>query len=1066
MRHRIRSYRRLLAMFYVFLFCISLSPVYAQVFNTVVVDAIGDVGQYSSIALDSDNIPHISYFDADNGDLKCADMSNGTWSTQVVDGVGDVGLYSSLVIDSWNNRYISYYYEGNEYLKLAYTETSTSPWEKVLGPSVRIVSAKSTSLVLESMNINPMVAFFDDNSRELKFALYDRADALPPAYKVSGWATEWIQASPYSMEDVSLVLDSGNEPHLTYIELTGTTAELKYCKKECDYYGCSSVIDQSQPTGVGTWTFETVDATGSAGESASISLDGNNTPHISYYDAWSRYLKYASKVGGNWVIETVDDAANVGKHNAIAVDADNNPHISYYDAANGALKYATKKSGEWSIHTVDNTSLDVGLYTSIALDANDNPHISYYDAENHNLKYASLQKERICFPPHRGVPYNNNPPVIDGEVRDDVGWRGAYRVTYGNGADPAHMAFQALKHRTDPYLYLSFEVRNDPTFDDDDVVVICLRPDANGGSANDDRRLFIFPLCSPADPGCDLNTDDDDVDRLPRLVEVWSNSDIWTSSSQPGGLDVKVRSYPDGSSLAWNLEVRIPTNTAIGGSEWIDFSDDFLFYFNVIRVSSPDPASEFLWPRNAPEVIGDIYTYAFSSSEWGMGSRSNTEVCKGVFLRWFDIGTTNDPASSIKFTPPPDPNIITNTFFADVKNNTEINGVPQPAADVSVRFRIANWGIPSLGDWTDIPATNPGCPDLTLESNPTCTLDVPAAVADAPGIKRFNLKWKVADSVRYEYQPPNDHQCILAELDSWSNTNIVTKSVHRNMDFVPASSFSRSAEISAKGYGPPPEGKTAHEFLLNITTRELGKNNGIPIRGFVDDKSPVSSLRWAAHGYRYSGRSIIIHDTKYDLVDPVGSFGYIVRHEGLVKDWQHQLVGAEMIGTNLYKLSIPAEGVRTITTRIEPQEYGKWTISAHSGAAVPTGTFANDFDPGFNVLLDAGYHFSPQLSVVAFFGYNDFKSKTAGIDDNYWINLSANVRYRRPLNRAFSYYVGAGPGIYIPENGDTEFGANAGLGINYEYSPLLTFELGADYHTIFDPDIQFVHSHAGVILRF
>ena len=1064
MRHRIRSYRRLLAMFYVFLFCIRLSPVYAQVFNTVVVDAIGDVGQYTSIALDSDGEPHISYYDATNGDLRCAGVNGGTWITQVVDEPGDVGRYSSIAIDMFNNRYISYYYETNEYLKLAYTEMASGPWQKELGPSVRIVSAKSTSLVLETQATNPIIAFFDDNGRYLKLALFDRADILPPEYKdATGWATEWIQSSQYSMEDVSLVLDNCNEPHLTYIDLTGPTAELKYCEKACFDNGCTTLPSQIQPTGQGDWTFETVDATGSAGKSASISLDANNTPHISYYDAWSRYLKYASKVGGNWVIEIVDDAANVGQHSAIVVNADNNPRISYYDATNGDLKYATKNSGEWFIQTVDDAG-DVGLYTSIALDANDNPHISYYDADNGDLKYASLQKERICFPPHRGVPDNNNPPVIDGEVRDDVGWRGAYRLTYGTGTDPAHMAFQALKHNSQPYLYLSFEVRNDPTFDDDDVVVICLRPDANSGSAIDDRRLFIFPVCSPADPGCDLDTLDDDVNRPPRLVEVWRNSDSWTSISQPGGLDVKVRSHPDGSSLAWNLEVKVPTSINAGGQEWIDFSDNFLFYFNVIRVSSPDPTSEFLWPINAPEVNGDIHNYAFSPSEWGVGSRSNTEVCKGVSLKWSDIGTIEDPVSKIKFTTPP-PNTITNTFFATVRNNTEINGMYHMVEDIMVRFRMANWGIPGPDDWADIPATNLGCPDLTNKSNPTCPQDIFAAIADDPGLSVFTLKWKVADADIPDYQA-NPHQCILAEIDSWSDANIVTKSVYRNMDFVNASSFSRSAEISAKGYGPPPEGKTDHEFVLNITTQELEKNNGIPTRGFVDDKSPVSSLRWAAHGYRYSGRSIIIHGTKYNLVDPVGSFGYIVRHEGLVKEWQHQLVGAEMIGTNLYKLSIPAEGVRTITTRIEPQEYGRWTISAHSGAAVPTGTFANDFDPGINALLDAGYHFSPQLSVVAFFGYNDFKSKTAGVDDNYWLNLSANVRYYRPWSGPWSVYIGAGPGIYIPQTGDSEFGANVGLGINYEYSPLLTFEWGADYHTIFDPDIQFVHSHAGVIFRF
>lgn len=144
----------------------------------------------------------------------------------------------------------------------------------------------------------------------------------------------------------------------------------------------------------------------------------------------------------------------------------------------------------------------------------------------------------------------------------------------------------------------------------------------------------------------------------------------------------------------------------------------------------------------------------------------------------------------------------------------------------------------------------------------------------------------------------------------------------------------------------------------------------------------------------------------------------------------------------------------------------KFSASLHTGVAAPTGSYANLFDPGLNVLLDLDYHFSPNLSLVGLFGYNDFKSKIAGVDDNYWLNLSLNARYTRPLSGPWSLYVGAGPGLYIPETGDNEPGANVGFGLDYNYSPRVQFELGVDYHTIFDPDIQFVHSHAGVIFKF
>ena len=165
------------------------------------------------------------------------------------------------------------------------------------------------------------------------------------------------------------------------------------------------------------------------------------------------------------------------------------------------------------------------------------------------------------------------------------------------------------------------------------------------------------------------------------------------------------------------------------------------------------------------------------------------------------------------------------------------------------------------------------------------------------------------------------------------------------------------------------------------------------------------------------------------------------------------------------KLEIEIDGVWFALVVIPPPFY-PWSVSLHAGTAVPAGSYANLFDPGFNFLLDLDYHFNSNLSLVAFLGYNEFKSKITGISDTYWLNLSLNARYTRPWTGPWSFYVGVGPGLYIPETGDNEPGANVGLGFDYKYSSRVHLELGADYHTIFDPDIQFIHSHVGVIFRF
>jgi hypothetical protein len=60
---------------------------------------LGFYGGHTSIALDGDDYPHISYYDASNGDLKYAYWDGSNWSIDTVDGSGDVGKYTSLALD-------------------------------------------------------------------------------------------------------------------------------------------------------------------------------------------------------------------------------------------------------------------------------------------------------------------------------------------------------------------------------------------------------------------------------------------------------------------------------------------------------------------------------------------------------------------------------------------------------------------------------------------------------------------------------------------------------------------------------------------------------------------------------------------------------------------------------------------------------------------------------------------------------------------------------------------------------------------------------------------------------
>lgn len=86
-------------------------------------DATGQVGRYSSIAVGADGLGLISYYNETNRDLKVAHCSNVECTAATVttlDSAGDVGEYTSITIGADGRGLIAYYDRTNGDLKTAH----------------------------------------------------------------------------------------------------------------------------------------------------------------------------------------------------------------------------------------------------------------------------------------------------------------------------------------------------------------------------------------------------------------------------------------------------------------------------------------------------------------------------------------------------------------------------------------------------------------------------------------------------------------------------------------------------------------------------------------------------------------------------------------------------------------------------------------------------------------------------------------------------------------------------------------------------------------------------------
>ena len=479
-------------------------------------------------------------------------------------------------------------------------------------------------------------------------------------------------------------------------------------------------------------------------------------------------------------------------------------------------------------------------------------------------------QEKICFPPHEGLPFDYLAPKVDGFVESELGlpvtpttriietgWTRSSRITYiSDGGVPA-MMFQGIKHNAGDTLFMSFTVNFDQSYDARDAIVIALRPSpyspAPTDHTSDARRIDIRPVYQGLGAGAATTSDPQDDatnnvrtnrDPFSTTFYRWDTSqNKWaqiTTGLTLSSFVVKVRSWDNGvGDKNWSVEVKVPTTMAAGGSSWISLNSEFGFYFNVIRVcttapclNSADPnnagqpfqddlTSQFTWPR---ATYTSPYTGLFHDglspyatldevkidpAWWGTGVLGTSTDCRGVHF----AGGTNGIGVQDPSNPSGPLTYLVRRFSPNTFEARLANDGTTSADLVTGTFLIANWGMggSTPTTWDTVPAKPPSATNV----NPTLGVTVPAG-----GNASRTLQWTLdaADQAKY---PAGGDFCLWVILNSIKNVNFSESSVRRNLIFTNMSKFVHDAEISARGYPDPPARSPDQDFLLLVGKRLL-----------------------------------------------------------------------------------------------------------------------------------------------------------------------------------------------------------------------------------------------------
>ena len=316
-----------------------------------------DVGGQNSLAIDSNDVIHIAYFGYLNPggtgvknlmysscDSLCGTPSS--WSTIIIDNSGDVGKYNSIAIDSNDHLHISYYDSSSANKALKYATctslcTTAASWSSITVDDNGDIG-EYTSITIDSNNdLHIVYSSAGTHGTGSGNSNQYYATCTLTCTTAASWAITNLNAPDDSSQHNSLTVDSNDVLHMVFYDQGLENPFYSMCASLC--------------TSASSWSTTTIDNVGGAPNS--IGVDSNNGIHISYFTNHPDYdIKYAKCFSScasalSWSSVTLVEGNDfVGWENSLAVNQnDDSVHITFTDRTGLTLDYIGTDSFGYSV---------------------------------------------------------------------------------------------------------------------------------------------------------------------------------------------------------------------------------------------------------------------------------------------------------------------------------------------------------------------------------------------------------------------------------------------------------------------------------------------------------------------------------------------------------------------------------------------------------------------------------------------------------------------------------------------------------------------------------------------